>query len=56
LNAHANYDDKHPYEAMEIIKLCAVTAEEQAKAWTAAKRGLEYYILALNDCYEPYPL
>ena len=54
LNAHASYDDKHPYEAMEIIKSCAVTLEDQQKAFTAAKRGLEYYVLALDDCYEPY--
>ncbi len=54
LNAHATYDDKHPYEAMEIIKLCATTPEEQEKAFIAAKRGLEYYELALDDCYESY--
>lgn len=53
LNAHATYDDKHPYEAMEVIKLCARTHEEQEKAFSAAKRSLEYYILALDDCYKP---
>lgn len=52
LNAHASYDDAHPYEAMEIIKLCARTASEQEKALNAAKRSLEYYLLALDDCYQ----
>jgi pyrroloquinoline quinone (PQQ) biosynthesis protein C len=53
LNAHASYDDKHPYEAMEVIKLVATTPEEQHKAYEAAKRSLEYYVLALDDCYKP---
>ncbi len=50
LNAHAKYDDKHPYEAMELIKLCATTTEMRAKAFAAAKRGLEYYLIALDAC------
>lgn len=53
LNAHAEYDDKHPHEAMALIRLCAHTPEEQQKAYIATKRGLEYYRLALDDCYEP---
>ena len=40
-------------EAMEIIKLCATTPEEQHKSFAATKRGLEYYLLAIDDCYEP---
>lgn len=54
LNAHATYDDKHPYEAMEVIKLTAATEEERQSAFEAAKRAMEYYLLALDDCYEPY--
>lgn len=54
LNAHATYDDKHPYEAMEVIKLTAVTEEEQKSAFELAKRAMEYYLLALDDCYESY--
>lgn len=53
LNAHASYDDEHPYEAMELIKMVAVTEEDRKKAFEAAKRSLEYYILALDDCYQP---
>jgi pyrroloquinoline quinone (PQQ) biosynthesis protein C len=54
LQAHAAYDDEHPYEAMELIKLCAVTEEERQKAFAATRRGLEYYLLALDDCYQPW--
>ena len=50
INAHASYDDEHPYEAMEVIKMCAVTKEDQEKALQAAKRSLEYYLIALDDC------
>jgi pyrroloquinoline quinone (PQQ) biosynthesis protein C len=55
LKAHAVYDDIHPYEAMELIKLCATTSEEQEKAFNATKRALEYYIIALDewDRYNP---
>ena len=54
LNAHATYDDVHPYEAMELIKLCAVTEDDQNRSFAASKRAMEYYMLALDDCYEPY--
>lgn len=51
LRAHASYDDAHPHEAMELIKRLAVTPEDQEKALFATRRGLEYYVLALDDCY-----
>lgn len=50
LSAHATYDDEHPYEAMELIKRVCVTPEQQQRALEAAKRSLEYYIMALDDC------
>jgi pyrroloquinoline quinone (PQQ) biosynthesis protein C len=50
--AHAHYDDKHPAEALEILKAYATTREEQVKVKQAAKRALEYYALALDACYE----
>ncbi|MDC0663643.1 TenA family transcriptional regulator [Marinobacter sp. SS21] len=53
LRAHASYDDNHPYEAMELIKRIAVTEEQQSRALAAARRGFEYYLLALDDCHEP---
>jgi pyrroloquinoline quinone (PQQ) biosynthesis protein C len=55
LQAHADYDDGHPREALELIILCARTLQEQQSAFRATKRGLEYYLLALDDCYEPRP-
>lgn len=51
LRAHASYDDAHPHEAMELVKRLVVTPEDQEKAFFAAQRGLEYYVLALDDCY-----
>lgn len=52
LKAHAAYDDRHPEEALEIMKLFALTKAEQAKAAAAAQRSLEYYALAADYCYE----
>lgn len=53
LRAHAHYDDAHPYEAMELVKrLCGEDTELQKRAFAAATRGMEYYLLALDDCYE----
>jgi hypothetical protein len=38
---------------MELIKrLCADQPELQQKAFLAAKEGLEYYALALDECYK----
>jgi pyrroloquinoline quinone (PQQ) biosynthesis protein C len=52
LRAHAHYDDAHPHEAMELVKLlCENDPELQARAFAAARRGMEYYLLALDDCY-----
>lgn len=53
LRAHAHYDDLHPYEAMELIKLlCADNEKMQQEALAAAKQGMEYYLLALDYCYQ----
>ena len=53
LRAHAHYDDLHPYEAMELIKrMCNHSPELQTKAFHAAREGLAYYELALDDCYK----
>ncbi|MFZ5722592.1 MAG: TenA family transcriptional regulator [Pseudomonadota bacterium] len=51
LNAHASYDDAHPYEALELVKRIAVTAEERSRVFEATRRGLDYYALALEHCY-----
>lgn len=50
LRAHAHYDDEHPHEAMELIKLLSTTEASRKSAFQAAKRGMEYYLLALDDC------
>jgi pyrroloquinoline quinone (PQQ) biosynthesis protein C len=52
VQAHAEYDDRHPEEALEIIKAYATTKAEQDKVTYAAIRSLEYYYLALDRCYE----
>jgi pyrroloquinoline quinone (PQQ) biosynthesis protein C len=53
LRAHAHYDDVHPYQAMELIKrLCDHDPQMQQKALHAAERGLAYYELALDACYQ----
>lgn len=49
---HADYDDKHPVEALEIIKAYATSREDRQKVTQAAKRSMEYYALALDACYE----
>lgn len=55
LRAHAHYDDMHPHEAMELIKrLCGDDEPAQQSALRAAKRGIQYYLLALDDCYTAY--
>ncbi len=53
LRAHASYDDDHPHEAMELIKRIARTPHAQQQALEAARRGLQYYLLALQECYSP---
>jgi pyrroloquinoline quinone (PQQ) biosynthesis protein C len=52
LRAHAQYDDIHPHEAMQLLKgLCDHDPAVQARAFDAAVEGLAYYRLALDDCY-----
>ncbi len=54
MEAHATYDDLHPYQALEIMKLHAPTVEIQQKVTHAAQRSLEYLFLALEACYAYY--
>jgi pyrroloquinoline quinone (PQQ) biosynthesis protein C len=48
-NAHALYDDAHPYEAIEIIKAYATSPESRESVKFAAMRTLEYYAMALDS-------
>ena len=50
--AHADYDDMHPQEALEIIKGYATTADERGRVRNAAKRAMEYYAMALDSCLQ----
>lgn len=52
LKAHAEYDDHHPYEAMELIKVCARNSADRTNAFLAAQRAMEFYLMALEDCYQ----
>lgn len=54
MEAHAHYDDLHPYEALEIIKVHATTKETQQRVTHAAQRSLEYLFRALEACYWAY--
>lgn len=54
MEAHSSYDDLHPLEALEIIKLHATTSELQQKVKHAAKRSLEFLFAALEACYWAY--
>jgi pyrroloquinoline quinone (PQQ) biosynthesis protein C len=48
IREHCIHDEKHPYEAMELIKLCASSPLLQQKAFRAARGGMTYYLTALN--------
>ena len=52
ISAHANYDDRHPIEALEIVKAYAFNERDRTAVQQATKRALEYYSLALDSCYE----
>ncbi|MZR61631.1 TenA family transcriptional regulator [Alcanivorax sp. DP30] len=52
LRAHASYDDDHPHEAMELVKLICVDEGGRERAFKAATKGLEYYLHALDYCYQ----
>jgi pyrroloquinoline quinone (PQQ) biosynthesis protein C len=48
-DAHAEYDDRHPAEALEVVKIFAPDEESMMRAAAAAVRSLEYYKMALDD-------
>ena len=52
LDAHAEYDDAHPIEALELVKLFCGDAQTIDRAALAAVRSLEYYALALDDALD----
>ncbi len=48
-DAHAEYDDRHPAEALEVVKIFATDEASMMRAAQAALRSLEYYEMALDD-------
>jgi pyrroloquinoline quinone (PQQ) biosynthesis protein C len=56
MEAHAKYDDAHPQQALEIIKLYATTKELQDKVAFVTHRSLEYLLLALETCYTHFEI
>jgi len=51
MEGHARYDDLHPQQALEIVKLYATTKELQEKVAFVTHRSLEYMLLAFETCY-----
>ena len=51
LRPHAKYDDVHPQQALEIMKLYATTKDLQNKVTFVTQRSLEYMLLAFETCY-----
>ena len=51
MEEHARYDDLHPAQALEIMKLYTTTKELEEKVAFAARRSLEYLLMALETCY-----
>ena len=50
LAAHANYDDAHPREALEIVKLATTSADEIRRVHSSISRSLELFERALKAC------
>ncbi|MFY1829305.1 TenA family transcriptional regulator [Myxococcus fulvus] len=51
LKAHARYDDLHPVEALEILKLCTdPTGDEPARVLDATRKSLRLYTSAIRAC------
>lgn len=51
LTDHAEYDDAHPREALELIKITARTEEDQSKVTDATRLSLQLFRRAFDACY-----
>ena len=51
MEAHGRYDDLHPLQALEVMKIYAPTKELQEKVIFATQRSFEYFLMALEACY-----
>lgn len=54
MNNHARYDQIHMAEALEIITRVTQTDEIKNRVGNAAKRSLDYLLMALEACYQKY--
>ena len=54
MEAHAKYDDLHPQQALEIMKMYARTKELQDEVTFVTHRSLEYMLMALETCYTQF--
>jgi len=52
LTEHATYDDKHPFEAMELIKQTVTSMGDRERAGQAAVQGLELFHRGLTATFE----
>jgi pyrroloquinoline quinone (PQQ) biosynthesis protein C len=52
VNAHASYDDFHPVEALELIKLVTRGQQAQRDVIHAAKSAMTYYAMAADAVYD----
>ncbi|MDC0676960.1 MULTISPECIES: TenA family transcriptional regulator [Sorangium] len=53
LAAHANYDDAHPREALEIVKLATTSGEEMRRVQSSISRSLELFERAFKAVSVP---
>jgi pyrroloquinoline quinone (PQQ) biosynthesis protein C len=54
MEAHAKYDDLHPQQALEIMKMYATTKELQDKVTFVSRRSLEYMLMGFETCYTQF--
>jgi pyrroloquinoline quinone (PQQ) biosynthesis protein C len=52
VKVHASYDDRHPVEALDLLSRLAASRKQQSKALRAAVTATEYYVMALEACYD----
>jgi pyrroloquinoline quinone (PQQ) biosynthesis protein C len=50
LTEHAEYDDAHPREAFELIKITVGDEAERAKVESATRRSLELFRRGIDAC------
>jgi pyrroloquinoline quinone (PQQ) biosynthesis protein C len=48
---HAEYDDAHPREALELIKLTVTDDQDQRKVEYATRRSLQLFRRGFDACH-----